>query len=94
MDRFFPKSAQVFDLRQSRGLVPLQRLKAHENAVASEKPRRNAVSFHRGFFYPKFLPLGFSIFWMIRVRFTGWLKQRDFTRAKQDSGATASRADV
>ena len=27
------------------------------------------------FFFPQFLPLGFLIFWMIRVRFTGWLKQ-------------------
>lgn len=27
------------------------------------------------FFLPQFLPLGLLIFWMIRVRFTGWLKQ-------------------
>jgi len=26
------------------------------------------------FFLPQFLPLGLLIFWMIRVRFTGWLK--------------------
>jgi uncharacterized membrane protein len=27
------------------------------------------------FFLPQFLPLGLLVFWMIRVRFTGWLKQ-------------------
>jgi hypothetical protein len=27
------------------------------------------------FFLPQFLPLGLLIFWMIRVRFTGWFKQ-------------------
>jgi len=27
------------------------------------------------FFYPQFLPLAMLIFWIIRVRFTGWLKQ-------------------
>jgi uncharacterized membrane protein len=27
------------------------------------------------FFYPQFLPLALLCFWMIRVRFTGWLKQ-------------------
>lgn len=29
------------------------------------------------FFFPQFLPLGLLIFWMIRVRFTGWLKHDD-----------------
>ena len=28
------------------------------------------------FFLPQLLPLGLLIFWMIRVRFTGWLSQR------------------
>jgi len=28
------------------------------------------------FFLPQFLPLGLLIFWMIRVRFTGWLAHR------------------
>jgi hypothetical protein len=27
------------------------------------------------FFYPQFLPLALLVFWMIRVRFTGWFKQ-------------------
>lgn len=29
------------------------------------------------FFLPQFLPLGLLIFWMIRVRFTGWLKHAE-----------------
>jgi uncharacterized membrane protein len=29
------------------------------------------------FFIPQFLPLGLLIFWIIRVRFTGWFKQND-----------------
>jgi hypothetical protein len=27
------------------------------------------------FFYPQFFPLGLLVFWMIRVRFTGWITQ-------------------
>jgi uncharacterized membrane protein len=29
------------------------------------------------FFYPQFLPLGLMVFWVIRVRFTGWLKHEE-----------------
>jgi hypothetical protein len=29
------------------------------------------------FFFPQFLPLGLLVFWIIRVRFTGWFKQTD-----------------
>jgi hypothetical protein len=33
------------------------------------------------FFYPQFLPLGLLIFWMIRVRFTDWLKHNEVARS-------------
>lgn len=33
------------------------------------------------FFFPQFLPLCLMIFWMIRVRFTGWLKQAQVAQA-------------
>jgi hypothetical protein len=32
------------------------------------------------FFFPQFLPLGLLIFWMIRVRFPGWLKHDEVAR--------------
>jgi hypothetical protein len=33
------------------------------------------------FFFPQFLPLILLIFWMIRVRFTGWLKHEEVARS-------------
>jgi hypothetical protein len=33
------------------------------------------------FFFPQFVPLGLLIFWMIRVRFTGWLKHHEIAQA-------------
>jgi uncharacterized membrane protein len=33
------------------------------------------------FFFPQFLPLGFLIFWIIRVRFTDWFKQTHFAQS-------------
>ena len=38
------------------------------------------------FFLPQFLPLGLMIFWMIRVRFTGWFKENAL--ANVQSGAS------
>jgi len=38
------------------------------------------------FFLPQFLPLGLLIFWMIRVRFTGWFKQSSVSSVQ--SGAS------
>jgi uncharacterized membrane protein len=32
------------------------------------------------FFYPQFVPLALLIFWLIRVRFTGWVKNREVVR--------------
>jgi hypothetical protein len=29
------------------------------------------------FFFPQFVPLGLLVFWMVRVRFTGWFKQAE-----------------
>jgi len=46
---------------------------AFTNGVARLLPGPYHVPF--AFFLPQFLPLGLLIFWMIRVRFTGWLKQ-------------------
>lgn len=34
------------------------------------------------FFLPQLLPLGLLIFWMIRVRFTGWFKQNAIARVQ------------
>ena len=38
------------------------------------------------FFFPQFVPLGFLIFWVFRVRFTGWLARAYFPTGRWGGG--------
>ena len=53
------------------------------SAFTNGLPRLLPGPFHvpPEFFLPQFVPLGLLVFWMIRVRFTGWYKQNSITFA-------------
>jgi uncharacterized membrane protein len=53
------------------------------SAFTNGLPRLLPGPFHvpPEFFLPQFVPLGLLVFWLIRVRFTGWYKQASVTLA-------------
>jgi hypothetical protein len=55
------------------------------SAFTNGLPRLLPGPFHvpPEFFLPQFLPLGLLVFWMIRVRFTGWYKQNSVNLASR-----------